>query len=80
MQDLPDRNSAEDEGLWRHQEDKGVWREAEGGERKEELLSEGQRSSVSGRPEADSERRARTRSMALFSARRHWFTLRKLWT
>ena len=40
---------------------------------------EDQRSSVSGM-ETVSERRARTRSMALFSARRHSFTLRKDWT
>lgn len=38
-----------------------------------------QRSSVSGM-EAVSERRVRTRSMALFSARRHSLTLRKAWT
>lgn len=48
-------------------------------ERKGEMTSEDQRSSVSGM-EADSVRRARTRSMALFSARRRSFTPRKLWT
>lgn len=46
---------------------------------RERAMPEDQRSSVSGM-EAVSERRARTRSMALFSARRHSFTLRKLWT
>lgn len=51
----------------------------EGEREKEEMTSEDQRSSVSGM-EADSVRRARTRSMALFSARRRSFTLRKLWT
>lgn len=44
-----------------------------------QMMSEDQRSSVSGM-EAVSERRARTRSMALFSARRHSFILRKVWT
>lgn len=44
-----------------------------------QMMSEDQRSSVSGM-EAVSERRARTRSIALFSARRHSFTLRKVWT
>lgn len=55
---------------------------AEEGDSTEEggkTMSEDQRSSVSG-IEAVSERRARTRSMALFSARRHSFTLRKVWT
>lgn len=73
MQDLPDRSTAEDEGGC------GGKRKGGAGRRKEELLSEDQRSSVSG-TEADSERRARTRSMALFSARRRSFTLRKLWS
>lgn len=55
---------------------KGSGREREG---KEEMTSEDQRSSVSAM-EADSVRRVRTRSTALFSARRRSFTLRKLWT
>lgn len=46
--------------------------------KREKWGAEDQRSSVSG-IEAVSERRARTRSMALFSARRHSLTLRKLW-
>jgi len=44
-----------------------------------QMMSEDQRSSVSGM-EAVSERRARTRSMALFSTTRHSFTLRKVRT
>lgn len=72
-------------GLWEHRRGKRSvevkWfgqgaREEKG---REQAMPEDQRSSVSG-IEAVSERRARTRSMALFSARRHSFTLRKLWT
>lgn len=72
-------------GLWEHRRGKRSvevkWfgqgaREEKG---RKQAMPEDQRSSVSGM-EAVSERRARTRSMALFSARRHSFTLRKLWT
>lgn len=80
VQDLPDGNTAEGEGA---AEAPGGQRSVKGSgrerERKEEMTSEDQRSSVSGM-EADSVRRARTRSMALFSARRRSFTPRKLWT
>lgn len=55
------------------------WGRRGGREEGGQMMSEDQRSSVSGM-EAVSERRARTRSMALFSARRHSFTLRKVWT
>lgn len=80
VQDLPDGNTAEGEGA---AEAPGGQRSVKGSgrerERKEQMTSEDQRSSVSGM-EADSVRRARTRSMALFSARRRSFTPRKLWT
>lgn len=84
MQDLPERDTAEDEGaVEAPQGERSVevmWlRGEEEGEKRGQMMSEDQRSSVSGM-EAVSERRARTRSMALFSARRHSFTLRKLWT
>lgn len=84
VQDLPERNTAEDEGAVEAPEGKRsvevMWlRRGEEGEEGEQMMPEDQRSSVSGM-EAVSERRARTRSMALFSARRHSFTLRKLWT
>lgn len=83
VQDLPERYTVEVEGAAEAPEGKrsGGY-VAEEGERKGEgrqTISEDQRSSVSGM-EAVSERRARTRSMALFSARRHSFTLRKAWT
>lgn len=84
VQDLPERNTAEDEGAVEATEGEGsvevMWlRRGEEGEKGGQMMSEDQRSSVSGM-EAVSERRARTRSMALFSARRHSFTLRKVWT
>ena len=61
------------------EKERGRKKKGGGGEKGGRMTSEDQRSSVSGM-EAVSERRARTRSMALFSARRHSFTLRKLWT
>lgn len=81
VQDLPERNTAEVEGAVEAPEGKRSrnYVAEEGEKRKGEKVSEDQRSSVSG-IEAVSERRARTRSMALFSARRHSFTLRKVWT
>lgn len=84
VQDLPERNTAEDEGAVEAPEGERsvevMWlRRGEEGEKGGQMMSEDQRSSVSGM-DAVSERRARTRSMALFSARRHSFILRKFWT
>lgn len=78
--DLPERNTAEERGGRggaRGKEERGGKAGSTGEWRRRKKKN--QRSSVSG-TEAVSERRARTRSMALFSARRRSFTLRKLWT
>lgn len=85
LQDLPERNTAEDEGTVEAPEGERsveiMWlrKGRGGGEEGGRMMSEDQRSSVSGMAAA-SERRVRARSMALFSARRLSFTLRKVWS